>query len=129
MKYPQLTNRINSLLAEKGIKKETFYKDCEITSAAFSQWATGKTSPRLSKLEKIAVYLNVPMAYLMGYSPLPVFESPADAGQQKSPASEETELSKVQAETINRLKKMDFTKLKQANEMLDFLDNLYKIHD
>jgi len=61
----QFVNRINALLAEKGIEKRTFYSDCGITSSAFSQWATGKTTPREKKLREIAEYLGVTFEYLI----------------------------------------------------------------
>lgn len=51
--------RINALLAEKRISKQQFFKDCNITSAAYSLWNTGKTQPRLRKLAEIASYLGV----------------------------------------------------------------------
>lgn len=58
-------NRINSILASKGIDKKTFYANCNITSAAFSLWTTGKTSPREKKLREIADYLGVSVEYLI----------------------------------------------------------------
>lgn len=60
-----IVNRINSLLAENGIDKKKFYKDCGITSASYSLWNTGKTNPRMKNLETIADYLHVPVSYLL----------------------------------------------------------------
>lgn len=60
-----IVNRINSLLAEKGIDKKKFYSDCGITSASYSLWNTGKTKPRMKNLEIIADYLNVSVSYLL----------------------------------------------------------------
>lgn len=60
-----IVNKINALLAEKGISKQNFYKDCGITSASYSLWNTGKTKPRMKNLEIIAEYLNVPVSYLV----------------------------------------------------------------
>lgn len=57
--------RINSLLAEKGISKKTFYRECGISSASYSLWNTGKTQPRMKNLEVIAKFLNVPVSYLV----------------------------------------------------------------
>ena len=48
-----IVNRINSLLAERGIDKKKFYEDCGITSASYSLWNTGKTKPRMKNLEII----------------------------------------------------------------------------
>lgn len=60
-----IVSRINALLAEKGISKQTFYKDCGITSASYSLWNTGKTSPRMKNLEIIADYLSTSTDYLL----------------------------------------------------------------
>ena len=53
-----IVSRINGLLAEKGISKRDFYRDCGITSASYSLWNTGKTTPRMKNLEVIANYLE-----------------------------------------------------------------------
>lgn len=76
----QLTNRINALLAEKGIEKKTFYEDCNITSSAYSQWSTGKTAPRLKKLNEIAEYLNVPVSFLTE-AEYEIKKAPAETGE------------------------------------------------
>lgn len=60
-----VVNRINALLAEKGIQKQDFYKNCGITSASYSLWNTGKTTPRMKNLETIADYLNTTTDYLL----------------------------------------------------------------
>ena len=59
-----ITARINALLAEKGIPKNKFYNDCDITSASFSLWNTGKTYPKEKNLQVIAKYLNTTAEYL-----------------------------------------------------------------
>lgn len=60
-----IVTRINMLLAERGISKKDFYKDCEITSASYSLWNTGKTQPRMKNLQRIAEYLGVSVADLL----------------------------------------------------------------
>lgn len=60
-----IVNRINGLLAEKGIQKKDFYKDCGITSASYSLWNTGKTAPRKKNLNIIARYLGTSTDYLL----------------------------------------------------------------
>lgn len=60
-----IVNRINALLAEKGIQKQDFYKNCGITSASYSLWNTGKTTPRMKNLEIIADYLCTTTDYLL----------------------------------------------------------------
>ncbi len=60
-----IVNRINALLAEKGIQKQDFYRDCGITSASYSLWNTGKTTPRKKNLDIIAAYLGTSTDYLL----------------------------------------------------------------
>lgn len=58
--------RINALLSLKGISKKQFFKDCKISSSAFSQWNTGKIEvPRGKNIERIANYLEVSVEYLL----------------------------------------------------------------
>ena len=60
-----IVSRINGLLAEKGISKRDFYRVCGITSASYSLWNTGKTTPRMKNLEVIANYLETTTDYLL----------------------------------------------------------------
>ena len=60
-----IVNRINGILAEKGISKRDFYQNCGITSASYSQWNTGKTIPRMKNLEIISEYLGTTTDYLL----------------------------------------------------------------
>ena len=58
--------RINALLSLRGISKKQFFKDCKISSSAFSQWNTGKIEvPRGKNIERIANYLDVSVEYLL----------------------------------------------------------------
>lgn len=59
-----IVKRIKSLVIAKGLTMENLYKDCNISSAAISQWNTGRTTPRLRKLEQIAEYLGTSIEYL-----------------------------------------------------------------
>ena len=78
--------RINALLAEKGISKNQFYKDCKITSASFSLWNTGKTFPRENSLQRIADYLDTTTDYLRtGYGAKQV-SAVADPDDQPFPS-------------------------------------------
>ena len=60
-----IVSRISGLLAEKGISNRDFYQDCGITSASYSLWNTGKTTPRMKNLEVIADYLETTTDYLL----------------------------------------------------------------
>ena len=65
MDWAEVINRINALVRAKGVSKMQFYKDCEITGSAMSQWKTGLTQPRHATLAKIAEYLGVTVKYLL----------------------------------------------------------------
>lgn len=65
MSNSPIVSRINALLAEKGISKQKFYEDCNITSASYSLWNKGKTTPRMKNLETIAQYLGTTTEYLL----------------------------------------------------------------
>lgn len=78
MSKSPIVSKINALLAEKGISKQQFFKDCNITSASYSMWNTGKTQPRLKKVAEIAAYLGVTVYDLLS-------ESPAALTKEKAP--------------------------------------------
>lgn len=61
-----MNSRIDSLLKLRKIPKSKFYTDIGITAGAMSQWKTGKTSPTYNSIAKIADYLGVSVAYLLG---------------------------------------------------------------
>lgn len=65
MEVSTITGRIDAILKERGISKQEFYASCGISSAAYSQWNTGKTVPRAKSLQTIADYLNVNTEYLI----------------------------------------------------------------
>lgn len=76
-----IVNRINGLLAEQGISKQDFYRECGITSASYSLWNTGKTTPRMKNLKIIAEYLGTTTDYLLTglgekENPAPVDDTP-----------------------------------------------------
>lgn len=60
------TDKIDQLLKERDVPKLQFYKDCAITPSAFSLWRQGKTNPTQKNLTRIAAYLQVPVAEILG---------------------------------------------------------------
>lgn len=60
-----IVTRINALLAKKNISKAEFYEKCNLTSASYSNWNTGKTRPKLKNIERIARFLGVTSEYLL----------------------------------------------------------------
>ncbi len=53
------------MLAKKNISKAEFYEKCNLTSASYSNWNTGKTRPKMKNIEKIARFLGVTSEYLL----------------------------------------------------------------
>ena len=94
--------RINALLAEKGISKQSFYSACGITSASYSLWNTGKTQPRMKNLEIIADFLDVPVSYLLEG----IADKKFSTENKKSPAPEGAELTPDQIRAIEKIKNM-----------------------
>lgn len=85
-----MTQRINALLAEKGIGKYDFYRACRISSGAFSMWHTGRTVPSKKSLEAIADYLNTTVEYLL-----------TGKGPKEKPASQKEDgLTEAQASVL-----------------------------
>ena len=60
-----IVTRINALLAKKNISKTEFYEKCNLTSASYSNWNTGKTRPKMKNIERIARFLGVTSEYLL----------------------------------------------------------------
>ena len=53
------------MLAKKNISKAEFYEKCNLTSASYSNWNTGKTRPKMKNIERIARFLGVTSEYLL----------------------------------------------------------------
>ena len=118
MSNSPIVARINGLLAEKGIPKQKFYEDCGITSASYSLWNKGKTTPRMKNLETIAQYLGTTTEYL-----LTGIEETKKAPTPESERNRDRELNPA------------FFRLKQGLEPydisesdVDFLLKVYKAH-
>ena len=60
----EIVSRINTLIAQRGISKEQFFKDCHLSSASYSQWNTGKCLPKAKKVDEIAKYFDVTANYI-----------------------------------------------------------------
>ena len=62
MTSTEIVRIIETELSRNGISKGQFYKDCDVSSATFSQWRSGTYYPSLSALRRIAGYLNLALA-------------------------------------------------------------------
>lgn len=57
-KYIQLRN-------EKGLTDYKVSVDTGITKSTFTDWKTGRSRPKIDKLQKLADYFNVPVTYFL----------------------------------------------------------------
>lgn len=78
----EVTKRIESVLSEKGISKKEFYDACGLTSSAYSQWNTGKTSPSKKALHKVSDFLGLNYEWL----------TTGDGEKEKAPTDGEREI-------------------------------------
>lgn len=89
-------SRYEAILRDKKIPKMKFYKDCEISDAAVSQWRKKKTKPAMTTISRIAEYLNVSVGHLMGTEQNE--KSPAPEGAERIPGfSDLSEENKAKA--------------------------------
>lgn len=51
------------LLSERNIKSVDVSRATGIYTSTFSDWKTGRSNPKMDKLQKIATYFNVPVEY------------------------------------------------------------------
>lgn len=58
--------RFLQLLKEHNITTYKVCKDTNITQTSLSSWKTGRSTPKIDKLQKIAAYFNVSLEWLMG---------------------------------------------------------------
>lgn len=99
-------SKYEAILKEKKILKMQFYKDCEITDAAVSQWRKKKTKPAMTTISRIADYLGVTVGYLLGLE------------QKETPTLQaESELDPVTQELFEIVNNSDEDELKALLEM------------
>jgi transcriptional regulator with XRE-family HTH domain len=105
MDNKEMVCRINALLAERNISKTQFFADCGITSGAYSQWNTGKTSPTRKSLQRIAEYLGVKEDYLL-------------VGKQQKKPPEIGELSAFEEKFIQKLRTVPDDRMPEVEAVL-----------
>lgn len=74
-------NRIEQRLSVLPIKKMEFYDLIGVTSAAYSKWKNGHSSPTLDNLEKCAEVLDVSLKWLMFGGDEDIKNAPAVSGE------------------------------------------------
>ena len=87
----EIVRTIEAELSRRGISKGQFYKDCDISSATFSQWRTGTYYPSLTALNRIAEYLRLGLAFSPDGLPslIPQFEEQKKEVPAVEPATDE----------------------------------------
>lgn len=116
-----IVTRINSLLAQKGITKAEFYEKCELTSASYSQWNTGKTKPRLRTIERIAKFLDVSSEYLLYGNTAP--EPPQRTKKAPTEISERDDLCPAAERIVDILKVAPQAELDKILGYVEFLQS------
>jgi transcriptional regulator with XRE-family HTH domain len=65
-----INKRLIALRESRNITRTKIYKYIAVTRQTYNAYETGKASPSLEKLVKIAEFYNVSLDYLVGRSPL-----------------------------------------------------------
>lgn len=79
------------LLKERGVRTSDVARATGIDRSTFSHWKNDSYTPKADKMQKIADYFGVTVAYLMGW--------------------DETEINKINAERIESIESMSATEL------------------
>ena len=120
MTSTEIVRIIETELSRNGISKGQFYKDCDVSSATFSQWRSGTYYPSLSALRRIADYLNLALA--ISPDGLPTLLSHGEeTGKEERPEMEpvsdeqlkfalfrgaDTEITDAMLDEVKKIKKM-----------------------
>lgn len=113
------------LLKEKGITANTVGKATGITSATFSSWKKGIYTPKREKMQKIADYLGVSVAYLMGVSDIPNQElTQEEAQKQLEEARASAEYNRKLAEHYQKEAEELEKRLKNFNHILGIMSKI-----
>lgn len=59
-----MTNRIDKMLRQRGIKKQDFYDAIGISSMTYSKWSRDLVTPRPENIRMISDYFSVSIPYL-----------------------------------------------------------------
>ena len=57
--------KYKKLRDKKGVSDYKVAQETKITKSTFSDWASGRSSPKLEKLQKIADYFGVSIEYFL----------------------------------------------------------------
>jgi len=60
-----LYDKFRQIITERGLTVYKIAKDTDIPQSTFSQWKSGRSVPKVDKLQKVAKYLDVPLEDLV----------------------------------------------------------------
>lgn len=92
---PEIMERVEMLLDEKGISKMEFYAKTGINSGSASQWKTGMYSPSIRSVQKMAEFLGVTALYLITGD-----ESAKYPGQKARENSKTSDIAKTSTSNV-----------------------------
>jgi transcriptional regulator with XRE-family HTH domain len=121
-KTSNVAQRLSQALILKNIKQIDLCKMCDIPKGAMSLYLSGKYEPRQTRLNEIAIALNVNEAWLMGYD-VPM-ERPEEITTQvilenKSP-SNESDLTEGEKKLIDLFRKVPLEKQEETLARIEF---------
>lgn len=58
-------SKFEELLTQEGVTAYAVSKATGIPSSTFSDWKSGKSKPKIKKLQKIADFFDVPVTYFL----------------------------------------------------------------
>lgn len=80
-----LSYKLRKITSERNIDQKELAKAAGVSEGAVSQWMTGKTTPKMGRLQRIAMFLDVPLSYFVDENE----EVSADAIQYAQPVKQE----------------------------------------
>jgi len=57
--------KFEKLTMDRGLTLYRVAKDTGIATATLSDWKNGKSSPKIDKIQRIAIYFDVPIEYFL----------------------------------------------------------------
>lgn len=62
----RINDGLKRIIEDLNIDQKELAKIAGVTEGAVSQWLSGTTTPKLGRLQKIALYYNIPLSSLVG---------------------------------------------------------------
>ena len=104
------TQRIFTIMKERGLSAYKVAKDTGISQGNFGDWKNGRTKPGLKTVRKLAAYFDVPVDFLLGTidNPQGIVYLADESGEHygiSGLSKDEQELLLAQLEVIRRQQK------------------------